>query len=416
MGIFQSRHGLSKTRVFLMLAMLYLSTMCTMADLLITPLANDLYEIFAGAPTWLISFGITGTSLSAIPFMIISGLLCDRIDKKKIMVGGFMIYMIGGIFGGLIVNIYYFVFMRFLVGAAWGITNTAAFTILSDFFNDDGQAHAQSVSGYSISVAIAGASLSLLGGMLAVQGWRNVFYGYWISIPVLVGLIILLPSLPPVTKKSESAEGHVTVPNNWWTKLIPLTLQIIFIAGCYFQIQYMVSFYVADSELGNVAFAGMLISFEILSTAGGALVYPILKKKLGDDKVYMPGVLLVGLSFLAMAFYPTRLVAIIACSCIGFGYITFYCYFYSHYANLVPVEKLGTATSIVGICEALAGLSTSYVLVWLIGLSPNGSSVQIWWIFGAVPLAVLVISIVFLKIRPKRMLQSDICNIQDEII
>ncbi len=54
---------LSKGRMVLALAALFLSSMCTLGDLVVNPIVANLYEVFANDPEWLINFGITGPAL-----------------------------------------------------------------------------------------------------------------------------------------------------------------------------------------------------------------------------------------------------------------------------------------------------------------------------------------------------------------
>ena len=54
---------LPKWRLALALAALFLSSMCTMGDLVISPIAANIYEAFADAPTALINLGVTGPAL-----------------------------------------------------------------------------------------------------------------------------------------------------------------------------------------------------------------------------------------------------------------------------------------------------------------------------------------------------------------
>lgn len=112
--------------------------MCTMGDLVISPIAADIYEAFADSPTALINLGVTGPALVGLPFGLIAGIMCDRMDKKKIMLAGFLVFTIASVFGIADVNVYYFVVMRlFATGVGWGITNTAALSILADLFTDE---------------------------------------------------------------------------------------------------------------------------------------------------------------------------------------------------------------------------------------------------------------------------------------
>ena len=113
---------MGKGRVALALAALFLSSMCTMGDLVVTPVVANLYEVYSAEPMWLINLGITGPALVGLPFGLLTGYLCDRMDKKWIMVAGFAVFTVSSVFGIASQNIYYFVSMRLCAtGIGWGI-------------------------------------------------------------------------------------------------------------------------------------------------------------------------------------------------------------------------------------------------------------------------------------------------------
>ena len=129
---------LPKGKLVLALAALFLSSMCTLGDLVVNPIVANLYEVFADSPEWLINLGITGPALVGLPFGFLAGVLCDRMDKKWVMVAGFAIFVVSACCGAMITDIYYFVTMRlFATGVGWGVTNTAALAILADLFTDE---------------------------------------------------------------------------------------------------------------------------------------------------------------------------------------------------------------------------------------------------------------------------------------
>lgn len=55
MVITMNAKGISKGRLVLLLAALFLSSMCTMGDLVVNPIAANLYVAFADSPEWLIN-------------------------------------------------------------------------------------------------------------------------------------------------------------------------------------------------------------------------------------------------------------------------------------------------------------------------------------------------------------------------
>ena len=115
-----SSRDLPKWQLILALTALFLSSMCTMGDLVVSPVAASIYNSFDDSPEWLVNLGVTGPALFGLPFGLVTGFLCDRVDKKKIMVTGFTIFAISAVFGAMYDNVYYFVSMRLLAtGVGW---------------------------------------------------------------------------------------------------------------------------------------------------------------------------------------------------------------------------------------------------------------------------------------------------------
>lgn len=158
---------LPKWRLALSLAALFLSSMCTMGDLVVSPVAADVYQAFADSPEWLVNLGVTGPALFGLPFGLATGVLCDKLDKKKIMVIGFAVFTLSAVFGAVCENVYFFVTMRLLAtGVGWGITNTAALSILADLFPDEAE-HGKYVGWYNSAMSAIGALLAYGAGVLA---------------------------------------------------------------------------------------------------------------------------------------------------------------------------------------------------------------------------------------------------------
>lgn len=395
---------LGKGRLFLALAALFLSSMCTMGDLVVNPIAANLYTAFADSPEWLINLGITGPALVGLPFGLLAGFLCDRIDKKWVMVVGFAIFTVSAVFGAAITNIYYFVALRLCAtGIGWGITNTAALAILADLFTDEDE-HGKYVGWYNSAMSILGAIMAAVAGVLAVSAWQNAFYTYVIAIPVLVMLVIFLPSFKPKHQQnadaSEKAATAETVPAGWWKKLVPLTVQVFFVAICYFVMLYMISLYVTDAGVGDEAFTGMLSSVGTIATAIASLIFGTVYKKM-KNKVYLPALLVIALCFVAMGFVPNPIVTIACVAIAGFMWPFYFCYFYTRCTELVPASKAGTATSIVALSDGLAAAGCSYLLTGLMG-GLNTTAVAVWPIFGVVLIIVLAVTLVWVAATSKK--------------
>lgn len=387
---------LSKGKLFLALTALFLSSMCTLGDLVINPIVANLYGVFADDPEWLINFGITGPALVGLPFGIIAGVLCDRIDKKWVMVIGFAIFTVSAVFGA-VDNIYLFVTLRCLAtGVGWGITNTAALSILADMFPNEDE-HGKYVGWYNSVMSIMGALMAAVAGILAVTAWQNAFFTYIIAVPVLIMLILFLPKMPPSHAKAEkTGEAAAAAPKGWAVKLIPLTIQVFFVAILYFVMLYMVAVYVVDAGVGDEAFIGMLASAGTIATAVSSLVFGAVYKRM-KNWVYVPALFAMAVSFIGMGFAPSPAMAIGGVVLAGLAWPFYFCYFYVRATELVPASKGGTATSIVAFSDGLAATGSSYLLTGLIGAT-GMTAAQIWPVFGYGLIAVAIVSIIGLLV------------------
>ena len=386
-------HELPKWRLILALVALFLSSMCTMGDLVISPIVSNIYEAFGDQSEFLVNLGITGPAIVGLPFGLAAGFLCDRIDKKLVMVIGFTIFTISGVFGIAIENLYYFVFMRQLAtGVGWGITNTAALSILADLFTDKGE-HGKYVGWYSAAMSIIGALLALVAGSLAVSGWQNAYLTYIVAIPVLIMLVVFLPSFPPVALNAdgEQDDADEVVERTWWRKLVPLSIQVLVVACCYYVMLYMISIYVTDAGAGDEAFTGMLTSVMTVTAAIGSFLFGAAYERL-RTAVYLPSLFVIGIVFFVLAFAPTPPVIVVSLGIAGFAWPFFFCYFYSHCTAISPASKAGTATSIVAAANGVAVTASSYLLMGSIAAT-GGTSLTVYPFFGATLVAVGIVSL-----------------------
>ena len=394
--------NMSKARLALALAALFLSTSCTMGDMAVVPIFANLFEVFP--QTAIVNGIISWPSIVGLFFCLIGGYLTDKMDKKWLMVIGFALYTLTSVFGCAIENVYYIAACRCLAtGAGWGLTSTAAFAIIADLYEDENKRG--TVNGwYNASMALMGAALSFIGGILAVTAWQNAFRTYWINVPILIMLIAFLPSLPP--KKEAAAESKAASAasgkdlTGWYKPLIPIIIQVLVVASCYYVIAYMISVFVADAGIGNEAFSGTLSSvgtiFSFLANLVFGLYYAKLKKATG-----LPSFLVLGAGFLLMGLVPTRGVSMVCCALMGAFWGIFYSFFYTETTVVVPEEKQGTALGIINAVNGLCMVVCTYGVTALEGVMGTESIVPLFPILGVLCLLIAAFAAV-LVIRAKK--------------
>lgn len=382
---------MSKGRLALALLALFLSTSCTMGDMAVVPIFSRFFEIFP--QVGLVNAIISAPSIVGLFFALLGGYLNDKMDKKWLMVIGFGIYTVTSIFGGMFENVYYILVCRCLAtGVAWGLTSSAAFAIIADLYEDEGKRG--TVNGwYNAAMAIIGAVLSFVGGILAVGAWQNAFRTYWVNLPILLMLIVFLPSMPAKTGgvKKEKEEAAVSGKSleGWYKGLIPIVIQVILVASCYYVIAYMISVYVTDAAIGNEAFSGTLSTIGTLFSFLANLVFGLVYAKLRKATA-IPSFIVLGAGFLLMAFIPGKSVALISCALMGGFWGIFYSYFYTESTVVVPEEKQGTAIGVVNAVNGMAMVICTYGVTAIEGIMGTTSIITVFPLLGAVCLAVAV--------------------------
>lgn len=234
--------------------------------------------------------------------------------------------------------------------------------------------------------------LSLVAGYLAVSAWQNAFRAYWINIPILVLLILFLPSLPP-KKGEDRAEARVkdtgASSKGWFVKLLPILVQVLLVATSYYVINYMISVYVTDTGIGNEAFSGTLSSAGTICSFLANLAFGFIYGKL-KKATAIPSFLVIGIGFMLMAFLPSKGVAIATCAVMGGFWGIFYSYFFTECSVVVPEEKQGTAIGITSAVNGIAMFLCTYAATGLKSVMGAKSLASVFPVFGAVVLAVCV--------------------------
>lgn len=383
---------MSKLRMSLVLLSLFLSTSCTMGDMVIVPIASNLYEIFP--QVGLVNAIISAPALVGVPFCILGGQLADKINKKTLMVSGFALYAITSIFGCAFENVYYMLICRLIsTGISWGITSAAALGIIAEIYADEGKRGM--INGwYNAVMAAIGAIMSFVAGILAVNAWQNAFHTYWMNLPILIMLIVFLPSMPASrsTQQVMEKKSSQIKEEGWYKKLIPLLIQVLMVASSYYVIVYMISLYVADTGIGNEAFTGTLSSAgtlcSFLANLAFGFIYGKLKKNTG-----IPSCIVIGIGFLLLAFYPSKITALVMCGVMGAFWGIFYSFFFTECSVVVPKSKQGISIGITSAVNGIAMFICTYEVTGLQSIMKSSSVTDIFPILGIICLIAAVLAV-----------------------
>lgn len=185
---------MTKGRALLFLISLFLTNVAVMADMVIIPAGNGLYETFQNDAA--VNFILSGPSFIMLFSAMLCGKLMQYLSKKKILVGAMVLFAVSAILGGAVENVYYVLAMRVLVGISMGFVNAAAMALIAEVYVDEDK-RGTIMGIFNATMAGTGAVISLIAGVFAVRSWNEVFKVYWIAVPVIVMMLFFIPMTPP---------------------------------------------------------------------------------------------------------------------------------------------------------------------------------------------------------------------------
>lgn len=390
----------SKWKERLMLLTLYVSTFSIMGDMVASVIASALYERYGD---FLANLMITGPSLASLVACPLGGWLADRMDKKKLLLAGYLLYAVSGILGAASTGAAYIITCRFLAtGVAYGLTSSAAMGILSDSYPDEA-ARGKVVGIYNAVMALMGAAFGMLCGILAQNDWRNAFMANWLAVPVIVLIVLFVPACPArphAPQQSAQAAGAQRSAGRWFAQLIPLLVMFFLVASCYYVIAYMLDLYVSFHALGNSATTGTLGAVGTVASCITCTSFGFLYGR-WKERCVLPAIALLAVGFLLLAAFPSLPVATAGCAIMGLAWGMIFSYIYLRCTVVVPEDKVGSSIGITSTINSLSMLLCPYILQLLMRLLHTEDAGAAYYVYGGV---VAVVFLVFLlqSLRKRR--------------
>lgn len=395
------RVEMSKTKRTLCLAALMLTNLAVMNDLVVIPIISNLYGEFA-EHEGLVNYIVSGPALIIVLTSLLASWLCKKMDKKVVLIAGAVFFAVGTLFGVVVVDPYYMAFMRTMVGIGAGIEQVVAVSMIADVYEDENE-RAKATGYYNATMSFVGIAYSYFAGILANSGaWQNAFKCYWAVIPMLVFLFLFVPSVKPGdgAKANQSSQKEPLGFRFWALEISWFIANVLFSAT----VLYYVSSYVAENNLGDVAFTGMatsvkqIVGFVLCLFFGG--IYSKLKRNTITISYFIAAVTLA-----IMVISPSKFSAVVIATICGCCYKLVFSYMYAHGFSLVPASRIDDS---VGITTAVYGIGTfcsTYFATWLMGVM-NTERVTDTWIVAIVLFIVLGAVEIALTVSEKKSAQK----------
>lgn len=251
------------------LAIAVVSQINTIASVIMADLAATFPDASPTAIQYVMQMGMIG----GFPISLCVGFLVNRFRIKPMLIVGLAAITIGGgvpiILHGSLVILYA---CAFIVGAGQGVLAPLLGTmILTSFEGKD----KDRMLGLNTTFSTGGATLLLLiAGPLAVSHWVNIYFLYFLAIPVLILVIALLPAGDKPAAR-EKGSMKAPIPLVAWIQCVLVVLTFV----CYVTYPLNVAMFIVGEGLGDAAAAGWGMS--IVTVAGaivGIVFQPIVKR------------------------------------------------------------------------------------------------------------------------------------------
>ena len=332
---------MTKGRALLFLISLFLTNVAVMADMVIIPAGNGLYETFQNDAA--VNFILSGPSFIMLFSAMLCGKLMQYLSKKKILVGAMVLFAVSAILGGAVENVYYVLAMCVLVGISMGFVNAAAMALIAEVYVDEDK-RGTIMGIFNATMAGTGAVISLIAGVFAVRSWNEVFKVYWIAVPVIVMMLFFIPMTPPEGDQQAGEEEGSHTGSPYLMRQVMLMVSCFAYNLVYAVIYYQVSVLVAEQGYGNESIAALLSTLGTVGSCILCILFGTLYSKLKRATIIF-GYAGLCISYLMLFLASSPVMAGIACTLCGASYGYGFSYFFLRCTVVVPKEKVSSSIS-----------------------------------------------------------------------
>jgi Arabinose efflux permease len=358
----------------------------------VTPALGDISKAFPAASQSIIGMLVTLPSLSTMIFALICGRLATTLNKRKLLIFGMTLLLIGGVGGAFYENLTFILVTRFILGIGFGFVSPVATGFIVDFFEGREQ---ETVMGLSTAISSVGSIIfMLLAGILCSVNWRYTFLVYlFVIIPLLLA-VFTLPE-PPQAVHEEAATGPLLNKQVVWFSILTGCLMMFIFA--YFA---NISIFITNEKFGNSASAGIVTSINqfasLISAASFSLIHRAFKRFTNAISIGT-----MGISFLILSLAPNLNMVILGSVVFGIAFGTIPPNWLTITSRLAPPGRHVFAFSFQGMFMYFGQFASSFFLPFIGSLLGN-STIRFAYLLSSIILVIVCLLMAVSALRAQR--------------
>lgn len=302
-----------------------------------------------GATPFLAGLVVGGYALTQAAFQIPFGLMSDKVGRKKTLLFGLIIFIIGSVIAAVSDNIYMLLIGRFLQGA--GAIGSVVSAMVADLVKEEQRAHAMAILGGTIALSFAAAMIiaPIVGGYWGIDKlfWLTAILSV-MSIGILFTAVPQPPKIIHSYAEEESKMMEVFKDKSLTRMYITFLFHSSIMTMAFFIIPVVMTQSLTEggfdwekSELWKVYFPAMLFGFFAMAPAA------IFGEKYGKGKqVFMISVATIFFGFLAMGFAGSAWIFVVGVVLFFIGFNMFEPLLQSFVAKFAKVHQKGAALGV----------------------------------------------------------------------
>jgi len=279
------------------------ASLAVMAGAIVSPSLPALEQHFIDVPRidYLSRFIITVPSLFMAILAPFAGYIIDTFGRRKLLVGGIILYALAGVGGAVFDSITAILISRAFLGISTAAIMTTVGTLIGDYFS--GAARNRFMGYRNASNNFGGVVYLVLGGFVATLDWRAPFFIYLVALIILP--LILKFIVEPDAEKTGGTAGSEDLSAIPWLEISWLYFAAFIFGVTFYMIPTQIPFYLIELGFTDPALSGVGVAASTLATAVTALFYGRIRRYVAIESMFIFGFALSAVGFFAMGLAGT---------------------------------------------------------------------------------------------------------------